>query len=454
MTTHPNGPKDSDSQDINGTQPTKSADDTGSAETSDGPNDDHTTNNEAAEPTEPNHGPDETETVKTDDPSGIGYLGDWNAVLKLSCWNTLWTILTLGIFRFWAKTRMRRYIWSNIIIDGDALEYTGRGLELFLGFLIVALVAAPVLFGLGFASTMLPPEFAMVPDMMLYLAAAFLFYYASYRATRYRYSRTYWRGIRGQLGGSAFRYALIGFGSSILTGFSLGLLAPYAFIATTRYQTDNTWIGDSQAQFDGKFGAVFKKWLKNWALIVLIAAIAIGVSVYGSSNGITWLPFAMGIPAYLFAIGLFVNYRVWLFRYQAGVTSLADITFESRLSTSQYIVILLKFLGISLVLMVILGLLFWTFGGAYFHMTSSPAYTMGETEKMLMVFVPTLIALLIIAPMFSITAFVFVIHAMLSADINSLDYSGEITDLHANPSQQAAPRTGEGLADALDIGSF
>ena len=38
----------------------------------------------------------------------IQYYGRWQDVLKLCCWNTLWTILTLGIFRFWAKTRMRR----------------------------------------------------------------------------------------------------------------------------------------------------------------------------------------------------------------------------------------------------------------------------------------------------------------------------------------------------------
>ena len=68
--------------------------------------------------------------------------------------------------------------------------------------------------------------------------------------------------------------------------------------------------------------------------------------------------------------------------------------------------------------------------------------------------VPAVIILLVITPMFSIAGFVFVIHAMLSADINSLDYTGEVANLHANPSQQAAPRTGEGLADALDIGSI
>ena len=440
MTTHAYGPNDSAPQNNADTQPPEQ--------------DDTNTPDEVSTSTGPVPETSEPVNEQTTEPSGITYLGNANAVLKLSCWNTLWTILTLGIFRFWAKTRMRRYIWSNIVVDGNALEYTGRGLELFLGFLIVAVIFGPILAGLGYASTMLPPQLAMLPDAMIYVVAMFLFFVASYRATRYRYSRTYWRGIRAQLGGSALKYAVIGFTSSILTALSLGLLAPYTFVATTRYQTDNTWIGDTQAKFTGTFGTVFRKWIKNWAIIAVFAAVAIGVSVYGGANDIAWLPFAVGIPAYLVALVMFVNYRVWLFRYQAGATSLANVTFESALSTSQYIMILLKFLGLSIVLLVIIGILFWVFGGAYIHMASSPAYTMGETERMVMGIVPAVIILLVITPMFSIAGFVFVIHAMLSADINSLDYTGEVANLHANPSQQAAPRTGEGLADALDIGSI
>jgi hypothetical protein len=51
--------------------------------------------------------------------------------------NLLFSIITLGFYRFWAKTRMRRYIWSRVSLNGDAFEYTGTGGELFIGFLIV-----------------------------------------------------------------------------------------------------------------------------------------------------------------------------------------------------------------------------------------------------------------------------------------------------------------------------
>ena len=33
--------------------------------------------------------------------------------------NALLTVITLGFYRFWAKTRLRRYFWSGVHINGD-----------------------------------------------------------------------------------------------------------------------------------------------------------------------------------------------------------------------------------------------------------------------------------------------------------------------------------------------
>ena len=58
-------------------------------------------------------------------------------LIGLSFTNMLLRILTLGIYHFWAKTEVRKRIWSAIRINDEPLTYTGRGLELFIGFLIV-----------------------------------------------------------------------------------------------------------------------------------------------------------------------------------------------------------------------------------------------------------------------------------------------------------------------------
>ena len=43
--------------------------------------------------------------------------------------NILLMIPTLTIWRFWGKTRMRRYLWSHTSLAGDRFEYTGTGGE-------------------------------------------------------------------------------------------------------------------------------------------------------------------------------------------------------------------------------------------------------------------------------------------------------------------------------------
>ena len=52
------------------------------------------------------------------------------------------TVLTLGLYRFWMKTRLRRWYWSAIRPGGSPLEYTGDPLEKLLGSLIAVVFLA------------------------------------------------------------------------------------------------------------------------------------------------------------------------------------------------------------------------------------------------------------------------------------------------------------------------
>src|SRR5436190_6329598 len=55
--------------------------------------------------------------------------------------------VTLGFYRFWLLTDIRRHLWSNTLVDGDAAEYTGRGKELLIGFLVALAILVPVYLG-------------------------------------------------------------------------------------------------------------------------------------------------------------------------------------------------------------------------------------------------------------------------------------------------------------------
>ena len=98
--------------------------------------------------------------MESDTPAGakttlFSYHGDTGELFKIYLVNFLLTVITLGIYRFWGKTRIRRYLWSHIEILGDRLEYIGTPKELLIGFLIVLVFV-------------LVPLFA-IPELLLFL---------------------------------------------------------------------------------------------------------------------------------------------------------------------------------------------------------------------------------------------------------------------------------------------
>src|SRR5215475_8491860 len=99
--------------------------------------------------------------------------------------NALLILVTLGIYYFWAKTRVRRYLASQAEMELDRFAYHGTAKELLLGTL-KAVVGA----------------------------------------RRYRLSRTSWRGIRFSFRGQVWDLVKIFIIGSFLTGLTLGLYYP------------------------------------------------------------------------------------------------------------------------------------------------------------------------------------------------------------------------------------
>src|ERR1043165_9627988 len=93
--------------------------------------------------------------------------------------------VTLGFYRFWLLTDIRRHLWANTVVDGDAAEYTGRGKELLIGFLVALAILMPIYLGyflIGLEAERLK-AFASIPLVVFF----FLFgQFAIYRARRYR----------------------------------------------------------------------------------------------------------------------------------------------------------------------------------------------------------------------------------------------------------------------------
>src|SRR6478609_8840639 len=84
--------------------------------------------------------------------SRIEQRSDTSELWVLHLKNVALTAVTFGIYRFWAKTHMRRYLWSTTELWGDPFEYTGTPGELFKSFL-KALFFIVFLYGSAIAVT-------------------------------------------------------------------------------------------------------------------------------------------------------------------------------------------------------------------------------------------------------------------------------------------------------------
>ena len=63
---------------------------------------------------------------------------------SLSIRRVMLMVATIGLYRFWFVSDLRRFFWSRTLVDDSPLEYTGRGLELFIGFLIAVAILLPL----------------------------------------------------------------------------------------------------------------------------------------------------------------------------------------------------------------------------------------------------------------------------------------------------------------------
>ncbi|MEM9783634.1 MAG: DUF898 family protein, partial [Pseudomonadota bacterium] len=67
---------------------------------------------------------------------------DGGRAFWIGFFGVIFTIISLGIYRFWMLTQLRRAYAGSIRLEGDPLEYTGTAIEKLIGFLFaVALLA-------------------------------------------------------------------------------------------------------------------------------------------------------------------------------------------------------------------------------------------------------------------------------------------------------------------------
>ena len=352
--------------------------------------------------------PRERATVKPFD-----YDGEGRALFGIAFKNALLGLVTLGIYRFWGKTRLRRYLWSHLLLFDDRLEYTGTPKELFLGFLIALGILIPLVIGFGIVESLLAGygQFTQaIVKFIWYLVIGFLVGIAIFRARRYRLTRTLWRGIRFGQTGTGMQYSW-----RFLASFILG---PWGPVILQRYTMRHTLIGNHRFDFDGRGLDMLGRWLL----------------------GIILAPFTLGLSL--------LWYAAYKARYFASQTRFVSLKFELPVTFGDLARIYIPFYLVLLVLFGLVAILAAIFGAfAAFTGNSAGGFQGAALAPIVMIIV--FLGFAILVPALQI---LMITHRVMLLLAQRLEIEGPADPEAILQSVAAAPRTGEGLADALDVG--
>jgi len=380
--------------------------------------------------------------------------------------------ITLGIYRFWLFTDMRRFLWAGTEVEGEPLEYTGTAVELLIGFLIAIGILVPI-YAMFYVASLELGILSRLSGVVAFVVLAGFGQYAVYRARRYRLTRTVFRGLRFHQGGSAARYAVRAMLWWIPTGITLGLAAPWATANLERYKMRNTFYGSLRGSFAASGGRLFARGVLIWILIVgpLVAGVAAAVAMTDwpaleramslgtfertvdalrgnerATLGI-WLLLASFLSSFIFAIVLYPAYQAILMRWWLGGLRLGGAALASDLRMRRYYFAYLRYLLYVVLFTNLVGLIGYAVFRGRIDFSDASAFRDG----LLMV----AIVLYVIYVLGVSTIYQVVIKMRLwQVAVESALISGIAALDHVQAGEATSSAVGEGLADALGTGAI
>lgn len=366
-------------------------------------------------------------------PTPAVFTGERRDFFRLVSRGAALELVTLGFYRFWLATDIRRHLWVNTSVEGDAAEYTGRGKELLVGFLFAMAILVPIY--LAYFLISIEAErfkgFASIPLLIAFYAFG---QFAIYRARRYRLTRTVWRGVRFWMDGSGWAYAGRSMLWALLVVVTLGFAWPWREAALERYKMQHSYYGKLQGDFDGKGWDFFKKvwWLFLCGPFVLVLFFPLFPLVYAKFKAVEW--------------------RWWLSGLRFG-----EVRLESSLVVSALHKLYWKVLGWFLLLSIASSIYF---GGAGFLVAKFMTADGDDvpTPDAVLQSIPWLILFglgyvaLILA--INVVMRLYLLRDMWAVVLSSLQVHGieALADVAAEGDLASA--LGEGFADGLDVAGF
>lgn len=394
-------------------------------------------------------------------PPPLLFTGERRDFFRLVARGAALELVTVGFYRFWLATDIRRHLWSSTEVDGDAAEYTGRGKELLIGFLFALAIVVPVYlayFIVGLEAERIK-AFASIPlFVFFYLFGQF----AIYRARRYRLTRTVWRGVRFWMDGSGWAYSARSGLWALLTIATLGLLLPWREAALERYKMRHCHYGDLQGSFEGRGFDFFKQgwwiWLTALSTLIVLFSIVPLAKFYPAQirtaqtvSGVTGLLVPIAAP-FFYAAFKAVEWRWWISGIRFG-----RVRFETYLTSGALAGLYWKVIGWWLLISSCFGL--YVFGCAALvakigQMPMTKLMVAGSFRSSIPMIAATVVGYLIFILSMNVVMRVYLLRDLWVRVARTVTVHEVEAATAVGARGDLANAIGEGLADGLDVVGF
>lgn len=404
----------------------------------------------------------------------LSYTGRWKDIAKLALVNSLLTFMTLGIYSFWGRVRIRKYLWSHTQVNRSPLEYHGTGGQLFIGFLLITVLFLVINFGFQSLQNVLvqtaissgsfgaaAPIIGISSLIMVTIYVTF-FAYIIYSVRRYWLAMTSWRGIRLRQGGKRWTMVGLALPRALLTVATLGFAYPWLALRAERYAYSLSFVGNKQFSFEAKTGPLVRGWIPFWLSFFIVIATPLialaGYAVFMSSseaaaNPTTYLNEASGdagpwiIGGYLLfamiaVMMAYAFFRARLFNVGVSGISLDGLRFHGNIRASSFLSAYVRAALLTFALILVPGAVLFSIAGA----------TAMAGDGGVGGIVAGLLVMLIYMATSGFAWNVIVVHGLWKARVAATTTVGTINVGEINQQQVDNMRQGEGFGTAFDAG--
>jgi uncharacterized membrane protein YjgN (DUF898 family) len=370
-------------------------------------------------------------------------------------------LITFGFYRFWLATDIRRHLWSNTLIDGNAAEYTGWAKELLFGFLFAIAILLPIYLAYFLVGVEVEraKAFASLP--------LFLFFYlfgqfAIYRARRYRLTRTVWCGVRFWMSGSGLAYAGRAALWGLLALITLGLALPWREAALERYKMRHSYYGDLQGSFAGTGWEFFKRGWGLWLLAVFpLIALLIISPLSKSLPDLFWradraavfvMPLMILLAPFIYGLFKVVEWRWWISGLRFG-----DVRFESSMLRGALVGLYWKVIGWFLLISVLFSAYLFACAVLSARVNHTPAaklFTPTNLQDSIPMLLAAAVGYLAFILSLNVIMRVYLLRDVWARVIASTTVYRLEAAANVAAEGELANALGEGFADGLDVAGF